>query len=189
MAPRYLEPHAWATLEAAMARIIPTDDTPGAQEAGTIEWLDRYLSGIGYVHAAPDGRGFVELTGKTAEAWTARIEALRERYRAGVESLDAVSRDRLGADFVELADEQQDAVLAEFERSGSLVRERTQAAVLEDDLPFFALLALHTRQGFYSDPVYGGNRDHVGWQVIGFPGPATMADALHDRYTTDAYLA
>ena len=41
-----------------MAWIIPTDDTPGACEAGTIDFLDRYLSGIGYVYAKPDGSGF-----------------------------------------------------------------------------------------------------------------------------------
>ena len=34
----------------------------------------------------------------------------------------------------------------------------------------------HTRQGFYADPIYGGNRDRIGWQVIGFPGP-DLADA------------
>ena len=33
---------------------------------------------------------------------------------------------------------------------------------------------MHTRQGFYADPIYGGNRDRVGWQVIGFPGPASL---------------
>jgi gluconate 2-dehydrogenase gamma chain len=27
-----------------------------------------------------------------------------------------------------------------------------------------------TREGFFSDPVYGGNRDMVGWKMIGFPG-------------------
>jgi gluconate 2-dehydrogenase gamma chain len=187
--PLHLDRHAWATLEAAMARIIPTDDTPGAREAGTIVWLDRYLSGIGYIHAMPDGSGFVTLTGKDAEAWTARIAALRERYRAGVEALDRLGRERSGCDFHRLEGPDQDAVLAELERDGSLERKRTQAAVGEDELPFFALLVLHTRQAFYSDPVYGGNRDQLGWRLIGFHGPASMADALHDRYTTDAFLA
>ena len=39
-----------------MARIIPTDNTPGAREAGTIDFLDRYLSGIGYVRTAAASR-------------------------------------------------------------------------------------------------------------------------------------
>jgi gluconate 2-dehydrogenase gamma chain len=41
-----------ATIAAAMARIIPTDDRPGAREAGTIEFLDRYLSGLDFIYNA-----------------------------------------------------------------------------------------------------------------------------------------
>jgi gluconate 2-dehydrogenase gamma chain len=196
-----LDEHEWATLEAAMARIIPTDDAPGAREAGTIVWLDRYLSGIGYVHATPDGRGFVTLVGKEAEAWASRIEELRTRYREGVATLDRVSRRRFAREFRSLDDAEQDRILtaleagdlgdddAEAAGSAALVPKRTQAAVDEDGLPFFALLAVHTRQAFYSDPVYGGNRDHVGWKLVGFHGPASMAEALEDLYTTDDYLA
>jgi gluconate 2-dehydrogenase gamma chain len=184
----HLDDHARRTLEAAMARIIPTDEDPGAREAGTIDWLDGYLSGE-RVWAKPDGSGFIELTGKTAAAWERRIAALRERYAEGVELLDAVAGERFGAEFAALDDPSQDEVLAELERRGALVRERTQASVLEDDLPFFALLALHTRQAFYSDPVYGGNRDQIAWKMIGFHGPKDMAEALTDAYTTDAYLA
>ena len=25
-------------------------------------------------------------------------------------------------------------------------------------------------EGFFSDPIHGGNRDMVGWKMIGFPG-------------------
>ena len=42
----YFDHHQRATVEAAMARIIPTDDLPGAREAGTVDFVDRYLSGI-----------------------------------------------------------------------------------------------------------------------------------------------
>ena len=39
--------------------------------------------------------------------------------------------------------------------------------------------SMHTRQGFYADPIYGGNRDRVGWRVIGFPGPASLDGGLY----------
>ena len=48
---RFFDAHQRATVEAAMARMIPTDDTPGAREAGTVDFLDRYLSGIDFVFA------------------------------------------------------------------------------------------------------------------------------------------
>jgi len=35
---------------------------------------------------------------------------------------------------------------------------------------FFALLLANTQEGFFADPIYGGNRDMVGWKLVGFPG-------------------
>ena len=67
----FFDTHQRATVEAAMARIIPTDDQPGAREAGTVDFVDRYLSGIGFIYARPDGSGFETLTGRQAGAWTA----------------------------------------------------------------------------------------------------------------------
>jgi gluconate 2-dehydrogenase gamma chain len=107
-----------------MARIIPTDDTPGATEAGTIDFLDRYLSGIDYIYAKPDGSGFEQLSGKRAEAWQQRIDAVRERYVSGVGDLDERARAAHHADFVDLAPEQQDEVLREMQRSLRALEER-----------------------------------------------------------------
>src|SRR4051812_22930276 len=189
-----------------MARIIPTDDQPGAREARTIDFLDRYLSGIEFVYAKPDGSGFERLDGKRANAWRQRVDVLRERYVAGVEALDRTARERFGADFAELSDDDQDEVLravegadvqqqeAELERArmqlyGAPVEVALQQTSAEIELGFVPLLALHTRQGFYADPIYGGNRDRVGWDVIGFPGPSSLAEVHSGRYSTLEYFA
>ncbi|MCW2723461.1 MAG: hypothetical protein JWN35_382 [Frankiales bacterium] len=201
----FFDAHQRATVEAAMARIIPTDDTPGAREAGTIEFLDRYLGGIENVYAKPDGSGFEQLDGKRADAWRQRLDIVRERYVAGVAMLDRTSRERYDGDFVALTEDQQDAVLraleqpdlgeeAQLERArvalyGAPVEPALQQTSAEIDLGFVPLLALHTRQGFYADPIYGGNRDQVGWQVIGFPGPSSLAEVHTGRYSTLDYFA
>jgi len=202
----FFDAHQRATIEAAMARIIPTDDTPGAREARTIEFLDRYLSGLGFIYAKPDGSGFERLDGKRADAWQRRIEIVRERYVAGVEALDRTARERFGSDFAELRDDEQDDVLRTLERAGDktqeaeLERARTQLygapveialqqTSAEVDLDFVPLLALHTRQGFYADPIYGGNHDRVGWDVIGFPGPSSLAEVHSGRYSTLEFFA
>jgi gluconate 2-dehydrogenase gamma chain len=198
----FFDPHQRATVAAAMARIIPSDDGPGAAEAGTIDFLDRYLSGISYIFAKPDGSGFETLQGKQAAAWTERITALQEKYRAGLVLLDQVSHKIAGANFVELSPEDQDRVLAELEQPAvqeeiAIETEGTVAAsepalqqmASEADLPFFPLLVLHTRQGFYADPIYGGNRDFVGWKSIGFPGPTSLAETHAGRYSTLPYFA
>src|SRR5690349_9268290 len=108
--------HQRATVEAAMARIIPTDDLPGAREAGTVDFLDRYLSGIDFIYAKPDGTGFEVLSGRRAVAWQRRVELARRKYDAGVRDLDRQAQALADVDFVELTDAQQDQVLTALER-------------------------------------------------------------------------
>jgi gluconate 2-dehydrogenase gamma chain len=202
---RFFDEFQRRTIEAAMARVIPTDHEPGASEARTIDFLDRYLSGINYVYATPDGGGFARLEGKRAEAWRQRIEIVRRKYLEGIEELNQRSRAEYGDDFADIASDQQDALLAMMERpvhEQERAREEEQAVAgftppepalqqiaAEIDLDFFPLLVLHTRQGFLADPIYGGNRNRVGWDVIGFPGPPSLAEAHAGRYSTLPYFA
>jgi gluconate 2-dehydrogenase gamma chain len=193
------------TIEAAMARIIPTDHEPGAREAGAIDFLDRYLAGIDAVYAKPDGSGFAPPQGKRAEAWRQRIEIVRRKYLDGIDELNQRSRAEFGDEFALLPADQQDVVLTLLE--GPVLDEEQareeaetvagftppepalQQIAAEIDLDFFPLLVLHTRQGFLADPIYGGNRNRVGWDVIGFPGPSSMADAHAGRYSTLPFFA
>ena len=200
----YFNPHQRATIEAAMARIIPTDETPGAREAGCIDFLDRYLSGLGYIFAKPDGSGFEVLQGRSAEAWMQRIEIMRARYVEGIRDLNVRAQAQFSADFIALTPEQQDAVLRAAEASGAgqpttltpsdalagpvSAAPALQQTSTEVELDFLPLLITHTRQGFYADPIYGGNKGQMGWKVIGFPGPASMKDVHTGRYTTLQYF-
>lgn len=202
----FFDTHQRATIAAAMARIIPTDDTPGAAEANTIAFLDRYLSSIDFVYAKPDGSGFEQLEGKRAEAWQKRLDVVRRKYVEGIADLDQRSNARFNADFAQLNGEQQDAILTEIERPakwtehnlelaqitsgyGAPIEPALQQTSAEIEIEFFPLLALHTRQGFYADPIYGGNQNQVGWQLIGFQGPESLAETHAGRYTTRPFFA
>lgn len=197
----YFDPRQRAIVAAAMARMIPTDDLPGATEARTIDFLDRYLSGIDHIYAKPDGSGFERLEGKVADAWRQRIEALRATYRDGIEALEAHSLRRFGAGFAALEADQQDQALRELEAGADRDDADPAAGDHPDDQPalqqtsdeleleFVPLLAFHTRQGFYADPIYGGNHGGVGWQVIGFPGPGSLAEVHRGDYTTIDWFA
>jgi gluconate 2-dehydrogenase gamma chain len=201
----FFDPHQRETVAAAMARIIPTDDRPGAREAGTIDFLDRYLSGLDYIYAKPDGSGFEKLDGRRAQSWQQRLDILRDKYVHGIEELDRRSGALFATDFADLTGEQQDQVLTELEQPARQVDENLteaqnragfapvetplQQTSVEVELDFLPLLALHTRQGFYADPIYGGNRDRVGWDLIGFPGPASLADVHSGRYSVVEYFA
>lgn len=205
MSDSFFNAHQRATAEAAMARIIPTDDTPGAREADCIDFVDRYLSGINYVFAKPDGSGFEKLEGPSAKAWMQRIEIMRAKYVEGLHDLDARAKSKFSEDFASLNDAQQDEILRAVERGGMgeattlcpndplagpvSAEPALQQTSTEVDLDFMPLLIVHTRQGFYADPIYGGNRDQIGWKFIGFPGPASLKDVHIGRYTTLEYFA
>ena len=72
-----------------------------------------------------------------------------------------------------LAPADQDALLKRLEKG-----ELALAGV--DGKAFFAQLLQNTLEGFWSDPIYGGNRDLVGWKLIGFPGA---------RYDNSSFVA
>lgn len=87
---------------------------------------------------------------------------LRALYASGTRALAGEAKRRFGVDFLRAAPDQQDALLADFE-AGKI-----------DGYPraveFFEILRTHTMEGVLGEPVYGGNRDLVGWKLVGFPG-------------------
>lgn len=187
----------WDTVEAATARIMPTDHDPGAKEARVVVFIDRYVSGIDHIFAAADGSGFLKLSGKHADAWRGRQHKMQNLYRAGIETLDDIALDLGEKVFVDLDEQGQDQVLSALSgapkpRKVTLGTKEPVTTflqgVFDEGLSFFDTLCLHTRQGFYADPVYGGNKDQMGWKVIGFPGPKSLRDTMDGTYDTTEYF-
>ena len=152
-----------AFVSAAVGRIIPADDLgPGAVEAGVPVFIDRQLAG-------PYGRGerwYMQGPwgpGTPTQGWQTRLTPAG-LYRAAIKSIDAlVARGGKTATFAALAAADQDAFLKTLE-SGDAKLDGVDAKA------FFAQLLQNTLEGFWSDPIYGGNRDMAGWKLIGFPG-------------------
>lgn len=159
-------------VEAACERLIPTDEDPGAAEAGAANYIDGFLGAFsfdpphiwaggafsGRFGGEPGFASFHRLTAMDELAWRIRIEGslgmaerewngpvvgLQERYRDGLAEL--------GTDFADAAPDEQDRRL------------RAAAAFTE-------LLYEHTCEGVYGVPEYGGNQGLVGWKYIGFEG-------------------
>ncbi len=85
-------------------------------------------------------------------------------YRKALKDIDDHTKSSFGGkSFAQLASSDQDKILSDLEK-GALELKNTPAA------PFFTLLLQNTMEGFFADPVYGGNRDMAGWKLIGFPG-------------------
>ena len=153
-----------AFIEAAVERIIPTDELgPGAKEAGVPEFIDRQLAG-------PYGRAEAWYMqgpwrqGEKEQGYQFKLTPA-ELYRAAITDIDAHARKRYGnRPFAELDDATRDVILHGLEK-GEIELPHASADA------FFTLLVQNTVEGFLADPMYGGNRDFVGWKLIGFPGP------------------
>lgn len=154
------------TVEAAVDRLIPPDpQTPGGRDAGCAVFIDRQLAG-GYGHREglynlPPFHDGIEQQGPQSSKGPA------DMYRSALAALDRYCRSPPGGvqgkRFVELAAEQQDVILRGLE---------SQAIKLEgaDGKKFFEQLLKDTMEGFFADPLYGGNRNMCSWKMIGFPG-------------------
>ena len=77
-----------------------------------------------------------------------------------------------GKNFENLTGEQQDEVLKALEHG------KLDLPSLSSKL-FFDILWRNTEEGFFADPMYGGNHDKVGWKLLGFPGVASGAYNAH----------
>ncbi|HEU4630049.1 MAG TPA: gluconate 2-dehydrogenase subunit 3 family protein [Gemmatimonadaceae bacterium] len=151
-----------AFIEPAVARLIPADELgPGALEADVPVFIDRQLAGAwgagaGLYRAGPWRAG---QPGQGYQLPFTPAELFRKALRAIHEELARTAPDSFGA----LPTADQDAYLQALEKGG-----RDLGGVPSEE--FFASLLELTVEGFFSDPVYGGNRDMVGWKLVGFPG-------------------
>ncbi|WP_372616829.1 gluconate 2-dehydrogenase subunit 3 family protein [Falsiroseomonas sp.] len=147
---------------AAVDRLIPPDEVfTGAVGAGVPIYIDRQLAtdyGAGrrlYRHPP-----FHEGTAEQGYQLPYTPAAL---YRIGLAAFAEWVRAAYGTRFEELAPATMDEALSRVE-SGEADFGEVPAPV------FFETLLANTVEGFFSDPIHGGNRDMVGWRMVGFPG-------------------
>jgi gluconate 2-dehydrogenase gamma chain len=137
------------TVTAMAERIIPADSTgPGATDADVIVYIDRALAGYG--------------------------RHLQRLYRRGVISINRLAGETTaGKTFFELPIAKQDELLtrlADWLFSPTPADKGARPEGWRLLAEFFGAVRLHTIEGMFCDPMYGGNRDCLGWKLIGFPG-------------------
>jgi gluconate 2-dehydrogenase gamma chain len=158
----FFKPDESAFIEAAVARLIPADETgAGALEADVPVFIDRQLAGAwgagerlyrsGPWQAGKPEQGY-QLPFTPAELFRNALRAITEDLR----------KENRGS-FEKLKPEDQDAYLK------SLESKSTNLAGVPSNIFFKSLLEI-TIEGFFADPIYGGNKDMVSWRMIGFPG-------------------
>jgi gluconate 2-dehydrogenase gamma chain len=158
-------------MDAIVARIIPADDLgPGAKEANVAIFIDAQLAGAWgngdqFYRSGPFVHG-------TLQQGYQLSYTPAEMFRIGLSKLDQAARRAHGDHaFADLDEATQDRVLAQMEK-GDLDFSPLPAST------FFTAITDITIEGFFSDPMYGGNADMVGWKLVGFPG--AYASYLND---------
>jgi gluconate 2-dehydrogenase gamma chain len=138
---QFFAPEEAAEIDAISARIIPSDETPGAREAGVVYFIDRALT----TFAVDDQKTYRE-----------GLPGLQLRVRELFPSVEK---------FSSATPEQQDQILHSLDDQTDSARRHSRSSGASSS--FFQAVRVHTIVGFLVDPDSGGNRDGVGWKVIG----------------------
>ena len=138
-----LTEHQALTVEAMAERIFPRDENgPGATDAHVVVYIDRSLA--------------------------THYEEEKEIYDHGIEWLDQFSTATQGKPFVELTSDLQDAVLSAMDNRQTPPEWPTDADMTSRT--FLRHVIGHTMEGMFTDPIYGGNYNEIGWKLLNFPG-------------------
>src|SRR5205085_7933467 len=92
------------------------------------------------------------------------IQSPREIYRIGIASVDRYSQQKFQKKFVDLSEDQQDQIVSD------MAADKAEGFDKPSGKEFFTVLRTDTINGMFADPAYGGNKDMVGWKLIGYPG-------------------
>jgi gluconate 2-dehydrogenase gamma chain len=162
-----------AFVEAACERLIPPDETgPGALEAWVPNYLDKQLggawgSGERLYRSGPWQRG------TPSQGYQLPLTPA-ELFRTAIRAING-GLARRNTSFKELPEADQDAYLQGLEHGGEDL----------DGVPseiFFQMLLQMSIEGYFADPIYGGNKDMLAWKMIGFPGAYADYYDLVDKH-------
>lgn len=162
-----------AFIEAAVDRLIPPDGNgPGAREAGVPRYIDLQLAGAWgagerLYRSGPWQPG-------TPQQGYQLPYTPAELFRNALRGIAADLQGQ-GKPFARMDGAAQDAYLTRLE-NGTFDLEGVPARV------FFESLLAMTIEGYFSDPVYGGNSGMAAWAMIGFPGAYGNYYELVDRH-------
>jgi gluconate 2-dehydrogenase gamma chain len=153
-----------AMVDAIVDRLIPKDELgAGGKDAGCTFFIDRQLVGAFGGHDWLYMQGPFSANPLPSQGLQSPLVP-RQQYRQGLAALAAYCRATFaGRGFPQLSPDEQDRLLSGMEKG------EVKFADFDSRMLFSTIYA-NTMEGYFADPVYGGNRDMVGWKLVGFPG-------------------
>ena len=170
-----------AFLSAAVDTIIPADElSPSGTDCGCVVFIDRQLAGA-WGGGAKMYRTGPFLKGTPEQGYQLPLTP-HQFFTAGIRAANAWSQKTYdGKTYDRLMPEQRAEVMTAWQEG------KAEFDGFESRLFFQRLLQI-TMEGFFSDPIHGGNRNKASWRMLGFPGlPATYADKV-DEYRDKPYV-
>jgi gluconate 2-dehydrogenase gamma chain len=164
-----------AFIVATVDTLIPADElSPSGSECGVAIFIDRQLAGA-YGMGARLYRQGPFPKAKPELGYQLALNP-REFFRAGIESANAWTRKTYGKEFDRLSEKDREAALKAMED------DKAPFPGFSSRMFFDALLQI-TMEGFFADPIYGGNRDMAAWKMVGYPGlPATYREEIRTYF-------
>jgi gluconate 2-dehydrogenase gamma chain len=163
-----------AFLSAAYDTLIPADRlSPSGTDCGLVTYMDRQLAGA-WGNGARFYRAGPFLQGKPEHGYQLPLTP-REFFTAGIRAANAWSRKTYGKDFDRLSPADRDAALKAMEQGKADLPDFNAK-------PFFEALYQSAMEGFFADPIYGGNRNKASWRMVGYPGLPASYGAKAEVY-------
>ncbi|MEI4473787.1 gluconate 2-dehydrogenase subunit 3 family protein [Frigidibacter sp. MR17.24] len=160
--PEFLNADEWAFVMAATARLIPSEGNgPGAIEARVPVFIDLQLAGSYGTADMWYMEGPHDPTASADRGWQTPLNPA-ELYRQAIPAFDAWCESTQGAKFAELDADKQDAALTALQKG--------EPKLAPELSIFFTTLLANTKEGYFADPMYGGNHGMASWVYLGFPG-------------------
>lgn len=149
-------------VEASVDTLIPTDDAgPGALEVGVAVYIDRQMAGA----FGQGARFYLQgpfAKGEPQQGWQVSMTP-SELVRVGISEMEKDLSKRHGKSFKQLSSAVRIEEMQKLE-AGMIPFESIPSRLFFDE--FYNL----TMEGYFGDPIYGGNRGKASWKMIGFPG-------------------
>ncbi|MBN9047557.1 MAG: gluconate 2-dehydrogenase subunit 3 family protein [Rhizobiales bacterium] len=171
---KYFNDTEWAFVLAAVARLIPSDgDGPGAIEARVPVFIDLQLAGD--YGSAGDWYmvGPYDPSADPTRGWQSPLNPA-QIYRQAIPAFNGWCTKTYGKDFASLAADQQDEALTALQKG--------KVGLTPELRDFFTILLQNTKEGYFADPMYGGNEGMKAWSYIGFPGARASYREWAQRY-------
>ncbi len=150
-----------AFFAAAYDTIIPADAlSPSGSDCGLVTYIDRQLAGA-WGNGARMYRNGPFFPSKPEYGYQLPLTP-REFFAAGIRAANIWSQRTNGRSFDRLNPAERHAALTAME-NGTAVFDNFDAKQL------FEAVLQSAMEGFFADPIYGGNRNKASWKMVGYP--------------------